>query len=87
MAIKKEQTDLIILHEHRGEPDGMIISHLPLGPTIYLGLKDVVLRHDLKDKPATMSEAYPHLIFEGFSTNLGNRVMHILQHLFPIPTH
>lgn len=56
MGIKKEQTDLVILHEHRGEPDGMIVSHLPLGPTVYFGLKDVVLRHDLKDKPATMSE-------------------------------
>ena len=85
MAIKKEQTDLVILHEHRGEPDGLIVSHLPLGPTVYFGLKDVVLRHDLKEKAGTMSEALPHLLFEGFSTPLGDRITYILQHLFPVP--
>lgn len=29
LALKRELTDIVILHEHRGEPDGMIISHLP----------------------------------------------------------
>ena len=59
---------MIILHEHRGEPDGMIITHFPLGPTLYLGLENCVLRHDLKEKVDTVSEAYPHLIFNGFTT-------------------
>lgn len=30
-----------------------------------------------------MSESYPHLIFEGFTTKLGKRVVEILKHLFP----
>jgi U3 small nucleolar ribonucleoprotein protein IMP4 len=30
-----------------------------------------------------VSESYPHLIFEGFSTKLGLRVVQILKHLFP----
>lgn len=81
----KSFTDLIILHEHRGEPDGMIISHLPLGPTIYFGITNTVLRHDLKEKPDTMSEAFPHLIFNGFTSKLGERVVNILKHLFPTP--
>lgn len=34
-------TDIVLLHEHRGEPDGMIISHLPYGPTAYFGLRCV----------------------------------------------
>lgn len=38
-------TDLVIVHEHRGEPDGMIISHLPYGPTAYFGLRFDHLRH------------------------------------------
>ena len=54
-----------------GEPDGLIISHLPFGPTAYFGISNVVLRHDLKEKTDTVSEAYPHLIFDGFSSNLG----------------
>jgi len=85
ISIKREFTDLIILHEHRGEPDGMIICHFPLGPTLYLSLKNVVLRHDLKEKPDNMSEEYPHLIFNGFSTKIGERVIKIIKHLFPIP--
>lgn len=85
MCTSKDFTDLIILHEHRGEPDGMIISHLPLGPTLYLGIKNCVLRHDLKEKPETMSEAYPHLIFNNFSTKIGERVSNILKYLFPRP--
>jgi U3 small nucleolar ribonucleoprotein protein IMP4 len=43
------------------------------------------MRHDLDTKPDPMSEAYPHLIFEGFTTPLGERVVHILKHLFPVP--
>lgn len=30
-----------------------------------------------------MSESYPHLIFEGFTTKLGQRVAQILKHIFP----
>lgn len=81
----KSFTDLVLLHEHRGEPDGLIISHMPLGPTIYFGVKNTVLRHDLKEKPDTMSEALPHLIFHGFTSKLGERIVTILKHLFPTP--
>jgi len=43
------------------------------------------MRHDLPKKPDTMSEAFPHLIFHGFSSKLGERVVKILKHLFPVP--
>ncbi|PVV00659.1 hypothetical protein BB560_004948 [Smittium megazygosporum] len=79
-----EVTDLIILHEHRGEPDGMIISHFPYGPTVYFTLYNVVLRHDIKDQ-GNMSEAYPHLIFDNFNSNLGTRISNVLKYLFPVP--
>lgn len=80
-------TDIIMVHEHRGEPDGLVVSHLPYGPTAYFGLFNVVTRHDIGDKSAvgTLSEAYPHLIFEQFGSQLGQRVQSILKHLFPVP--
>lgn len=78
-------TDLILLHETRGNPDGIIVSHLPHGPTAYFGLSNVVLRHDLKDKADPVSEAFPHLIFNGFQSNLGDRISDILKYLFPLP--
>jgi U3 small nucleolar ribonucleoprotein protein IMP4 len=77
-------TDIIIVHEHRGEPDGLIISHLPYGPTAYFGMMNCVLRHDVRDKK-TVSLVYPHLIFHNFSSTLGQRTQNILQHLFPVP--
>eukprot|EP00268_Persea_americana_P031064 TRINITY_DN3017_c0_g1_i2.p1 TRINITY_DN3017_c0_g1~~TRINITY_DN3017_c0_g1_i2.p1 ORF type:complete len:323 (-),score=53.51 TRINITY_DN3017_c0_g1_i2:233-1201(-) len=80
-------TDVILVHEHRGEPDGLTICHLPFGPTAYFGLLNVVTRHDIKDKKSmgTMSEAYPHLILDNFSTKLGERTANILKYLFPVP--
>lgn len=63
-------TDIVVIQETRGQPDGMLICHLPLGPTAYFTLSNVVMRHDIEDR-ATVSEAYPHLILDGFESQLG----------------
>lgn len=78
-------TDLVVVQETRGEPDGLIICHLPLGPTAYFTLNGAVLRHDLEGGAAPMSEAYPHIIMNQFQSELGKRVGNILKCLFPIP--
>ncbi|CAE6410146.1 U3 small nucleolar ribonucleoprotein protein IMP4 Short=U3 snoRNP protein IMP4 [Rhizoctonia solani AG-1 IB] len=79
-------TDLVVLHEHRGVPDALIVSHFPHGPTLYFSLHNVGLRHDIATySESTVSEQYPHLIFEGFSSKLGKRVMDALRYLFPVP--
>jgi len=62
----------------------MIVSHFPYGPTAYFTLHNVVLRHDVPDQ-GTVSEQYPHLIFDKFSSKLGMRINSILKHLFPVP--
>lgn len=53
--------------------DGLVVCHLPFGPTAYFTLYNVVMRHDIPDI-GTMSEAYPHLIFHNFTSQLGKRV-------------
>ena len=85
LSTEKGFTDVVILHEHKGEPDGLIVSHLPFGPTTYFGLSGVILRHDLDKRPATMSEQLPHLIFDNFESRLGRRLSDVLKHLFPVP--
>lgn len=82
---ENDYSDLILLHENRGEPDGMIISHMPMGPTIYFGLYNVVLRHDIKEKINKISEANPHLIFDGFKSKVGSRIEEIIKNVFPSP--
>ena len=59
----------------------MIISHMPLGPTIYFGLKNVIMRHDLTKKPEAMSEAFPHLIFNNFKTKKYSKVENIIMQM------
>ena len=54
LGLRKGVTDVVVLYEHRGQPDGLIISHLPVGPTLYFGLQNVVLRHDVGNKLETM---------------------------------
>ncbi|PLW15798.1 hypothetical protein PCANC_17251 [Puccinia coronata f. sp. avenae] len=79
-------TDLIMIHEHRGIPDAMVVSHFPHGPTVLFTLHNVVLRHDVPSgSTSTVSEQYPHLIFDGFSSQLGQRIMSVLKYLFPVP--
>mmetsp|Transcript_32908 Transcript_32908/g.71771 ORF Transcript_32908/g.71771 Transcript_32908/m.71771 type:complete len:295 (-) Transcript_32908:8-892(-) len=80
-------SDIVMVHEHRGEPDGLVVCHLPFGPTAYFGIVNTVLRHDIKDSAqlGKMKEIAPHLIMENFTTPLGERTANVLKHLFPTP--
>ncbi|KAF2120669.1 anticodon-binding protein [Lophiotrema nucula] len=83
-ALGSGLSDLVLLHEHRGTPTAMTVSHFPHGPTASFSLHNVVLRADIPNSSrGTVSESYPHLIFDGFTSKLGQRVVKILQHLFP----
>lgn len=77
-------TDFVVLHETRGEPDGLVVCHLPFGPTAYFQMLNTVMRHDIPNV-GTMSEAYPHLVIHNMDTKLGIRVSNILKYLFPVP--
>lgn len=77
-------SDIVLLHENRGVPKALSLSHFPHGPTITFTLYNVVLRQDIPNSArGTVSESYPHLIFEGFTSRLGLRIVRILKHIFP----
>ncbi|KAL0478181.1 U3 small nucleolar ribonucleoprotein IMP4 [Acrasis kona] len=85
-AVQNGFTDLIMLHESRGDPDTLVVCHLPYGPTAYFTMYNTVMRHEAVNmKTEKMPTIYPHLIFHNFKTKLGERVATILKHLFPIP--
>ena len=78
------RTDVVLLHERRGAPAALTVSHLPHGPTASFALHRVALRRDLPAAArGAVSEAYPRLVFEGFESALGRRVARILKHLWP----
>lgn len=73
-----------MLTETRGNPDGIVVCHLPFGPTAYFTMSNVVMRHDIPEREP-MSEQYPHLIFHNLGSRLGQRFTSILKYLFPVP--
>ena len=79
-------SDVVICTEHRGDPDGLIVCHLPYGPTARFSLSECVTRHDIgREAAGGASEQLPHLVFEDFTSPVGRRLASILQHLFPVP--
>lgn len=42
-ARNNDYTDVVMIHEHRGEPDGLVVCHLPYGPRAYFGIFNTVL--------------------------------------------
>ncbi|XP_067171219.1 U3 small nucleolar ribonucleoprotein protein IMP4 [Apteryx mantelli] len=77
-------TDLLVLHETRGRPDGLVVSHLPHGPTAHFALTGAVGRHEVPGL-APMALQAPHVLLPGLESRLGRRVGAILKHLFPVP--
>jgi U3 small nucleolar ribonucleoprotein protein IMP4 len=82
---ESEFTDMVVVQETRGEPDGIVVCHLPLGPTAFFTLSGAVMRHDIEGGASPMSEAFPHIILNNFNTDLGKRIGNVLKCLFPIP--
>ena len=46
---KADFTDIVIVNETRGNPDNIVISHLPFGPTASFTISGAVLRHDIPE--------------------------------------
>jgi U3 small nucleolar ribonucleoprotein protein IMP4 len=80
----QEMTDLVIVHGTHGDPDCIVVTHFPYGPTAYFSLQGVVMRRQIPDAPP-LSSAYPHLVFEDLTSKLGERTLKVLQALFPVP--
>lgn len=66
---RHEFTDVVILQETRGEPDAMIVSHLPYGPTAYFSMTNCVLRHDIENRVRIirLSFSFPLSVFIVFA--------------------
>ncbi|XP_052542657.1 U3 small nucleolar ribonucleoprotein protein IMP4 isoform X1 [Tympanuchus pallidicinctus] len=77
-------TDLLVLHETRGQPDGLVLCHLPHGPTAHFTLSGAVLRHEVGGLGGAPLGA-PHILLHRLDSVLGRRLGTILKHLFPVP--
>lgn len=66
-------TALLVLHENRKRPNGLLCVSLPAGPTAHFRLSSLKLRADIPGAGRPTRHT-PELILNNFSTRLGLRV-------------
>eukprot|EP00092_Neocalanus_flemingeri_P024450 GFUD01026513.1.p1 GENE.GFUD01026513.1~~GFUD01026513.1.p1 ORF type:complete len:380 (-),score=114.96 GFUD01026513.1:30-1169(-) len=81
-SIKKEYTDIIIVNEDNRNPNGMVVTHLPEGPTAHFKLSNVKITKDLRKDWRQISAHRPEVILNNFTTRLGHGVARMLASLF-----
>nr|CAG4652000.1 EOG090X09U6 [Triops cancriformis] len=75
-------TDIIVVNEDRRQPNGILVSHLPEGPTAYFKMSNVRLTKDLRKDRKDITCHRPEVILNNFSTRLGQTVARLLASLF-----
>lgn len=82
-CIEKNYTDLIVLNENRREPNGLLLVHLPNGPTAKFRLSSVKLTDQIPRarKPPTYNK--PEVILNNFESRIGQTIGRMLACLFP----
>ncbi|XP_033111035.1 ribosome production factor 1-like [Anneissia japonica] len=78
----RDYTDIIILNEDKGIPTGLLLCHLPNGPTAHFKLTSLKLRKEIKNF-STPTDHKPELVLNNFNTRLGHTVGRLIASLFP----
>ena len=81
-AIANQYTDIIVVNEDNRTPNGMVVSHLPDGPTAHFRLSNVKVSTMIKRNFREISQHRPEVILNGFTTRLGHTVARMLASLF-----
>ncbi|XP_078500851.1 ribosome production factor 1 isoform X2 [Lissotriton helveticus] len=82
-CIARDFTDLLIINEDRKVPNGLVLTHLPDGPTAHFKMSSVRLRKEIKRKGKTPTEHQPEVILNNFTTRLGHTIGRMFASLFP----
>uniref|UniRef100_A0A8D2MKV1 Ribosome production factor 1 n=1 Tax=Zonotrichia albicollis TaxID=44394 RepID=A0A8D2MKV1_ZONAL len=82
-CIARDFTDLIVINEDRKIPNGLVLSHLPDGPTAHFRMSSVRLRKEIKRKGKEPTEHVPEVILNNFTTRLGHSIGRMFAALFP----
>ncbi|CDW55807.1 Brix domain containing protein [Trichuris trichiura] len=80
-------TDLLIVHEDNRQPNGIVLCHLPDGPTAYFKLQSLKFPSDIKGCKRDRVFGNPELVLNNFSTRLGHTIARMFACLFPQNPH
>lgn len=81
-AIREGFTDMVIIHEDNKEPNGLLLIHLPDGPTAHFKLSNVKLTNELRKSHKEITKHRPEVILTNFTTRLGFSIGRMLGSLF-----
>uniref|UniRef100_A0A3P8ZIL5 Ribosome production factor 1 n=1 Tax=Esox lucius TaxID=8010 RepID=A0A3P8ZIL5_ESOLU len=76
-------TYLMVINEDRKVPNGMVLCHLPDGPTAHFKVSSVRLRKEMKRRGKDPTEHSPEVILNNFTTRLGHSIGRLFAALFP----
>lgn len=79
-SIKRDFTDILIINEDRYEPNGLLLIHLPEGPTAYFRLSNVCTSS--KKQVREMTNHRPEVMLNNFNTRLGQTIARMLGAIF-----
>lgn len=81
-ATKEGYTDILVINENRKQPDGLLVIHLPDGPTAHFRVSNVRITTELRKSHKEISRHRPEVILNQFTTRLGLTVGRMLGALF-----
>lgn len=81
-AEREGYTDVIVINENRKQVNGMLLIHLPDGPTAHFKVSNVKLTTDIKRKLSNFTSHRPEVILTNFSTRLGVQIGRMLGAIF-----
>ena len=80
-AANRGFTDIMVFNEDRKNVNGLVLVHLPDGPTARFRLSNLVLSSDIKGHGRATTHK-PELVLNNFDTRLGHRVGRMFASLF-----
>lgn len=81
-AIERDYTDIIVVNEDRKQPNGLLVIHLPEGPTAHFKLSSIKYSKDIKNH-GRQTAHHPEIVLNNFHTRLGHQVGRMINALFP----
>ncbi|GBN09515.1 Ribosome production factor 1 [Araneus ventricosus] len=80
-AKRREFTNVVVVTEDRRHPTGMVVIHLPEGPTAFFRISSVKYCKDIKHR-AEWSSHKPEIVMNNFRTRLGLSIGRLFTSLF-----
>ncbi|XP_053677333.1 probable ribosome production factor 1 [Anopheles nili] len=81
-AIREKYTDIIVINENNKKPEGLLVIHLPEGPTAHFKISNFRDLKELRRKAEDISTHRPEVILNNFTTRLGLTIGRMLGALF-----